>query len=315
MSGSPSPFNPLLVFLKGMAMGAADVVPGVSGGTIALVSGIYQRLLGSLSRADTHFVGLVLKARLVEAWRYVDAQFLLTLMAGILTSIVLLAGVIGWLLVNQALLVWSFFFGLIAASAVYLWRSVGEHTVITSVLMLLGIVIAVVIAMAKPAELEMTNVYLIFCGALAICAMILPGISGSFILLLLGAYSYVLGAVRALDITVLALFGVGCVVGLLLFSRLLNWLISHHHDRIMALLTGFLAGSLTLVWPWKIVTQWYTSSHGEAKPLVQHNVLPSTWELQYTEPANVAFCVLLMLCGACLLLAIELWAGGRQKSK
>ena len=303
----------LMIFLKGMAMGAADVVPGVSGGTIAFITGIYERLINAIRAVNLEWLGLLFRGQWQQCWQRIDGGFLLILLAGVGTSILSLAGLITWLLHNQPILIWAFFFGLIAASSIYIMRQVRGWNGITGVLLLLGVVVAVYIGMARPAEVEVTTGYLFLCGALAICAMILPGISGSFILVLLGAYSVVLGAVHDFQISLLLVFVAGCALGLLVFSHLLGWLLEHYHDPMLAALTGFLVGSLYLVWPWKEVLRYYTSSSGEQKPLEQVNVLPMEFARVTGQEPQLLISVLLAAFGVALVLGLErLSAPSRQ---
>jgi len=184
-------------------------------------------------------------------------------------------------------------------------RQMRAWDVVGILLLVIGIALAVAIGQLRPAEVIASNAYIFMAGAIAICAMILPGISGSFILLLLGVYSHVIGAVKALDVTTLLLFGSGCVIGLLTFVRLLTWLLDHYHQRVIALLAGFIAGSLYLVWPWKDVVSTYTDSHGIAKPLVQANLLPAKFELVTGQSSELIACVLLMLLGLVVVFALE----------
>ncbi len=303
----------LMIFLKGMAMGAADVVPGVSGGTIAFITGIYERLINAIRAVNFEWLGMLLRGQWQQCWQRVDGGFLLLLLAGIATSVLSLAGMISWLLHNQPILIWAFFFGLIAASSLYIMRQVGRWNWVAGLLLILGTAFALSIGMARPAEVEVTTAYLFMCGALAICAMILPGISGSFILVLLGAYSVVLQAVHNLDLPLLMVFVAGCGVGILLFSHILGWLLEHYHDPMLAALTGFLVGSLYLVWPWKEVLRYYSSSSGEQKPLEQINVLPMEFARVTGQDPQFLYSVLLAVFGVLLVLGLEkLSASGRK---
>jgi putative membrane protein len=304
----------LVIYLKGMAMGAADVVPGVSGGTIAFITGIYERLIDAIRAFDLDFLRLLMRGEWRQCWQRVDGGFLLALLAGIGTSIVMLAGLITWLLANEPVLVWAFFFGLIVASSIYIVRKIKQWNWIVGLLLLAGAAFAVAIGMARPAEVEVTSAYLFLCGSLAICAMILPGISGSFILVLLGAYSVVLQAVHQLDLPLLMLFMAGAAVGILVFSHVLGWLLHHYHDPMLAALTGFLIGSLYLIWPWKEVLRYYTSSSGMQKPLEQVNVLPQRFAEVSGQDPQVLACILLALGGIAVVLGLEKLSGlsGRQ---
>jgi putative membrane protein len=221
---------------------------------------------------------------------------------------------ITWLLANEPVLVWAFFFGLIVASSIYIVRKIKQWNWIVGLLLLAGAAFAVAIGMARPAEVEVTSAYLFLCGSLAICAMILPGISGSFILVLLGAYSVVLQAVHQLDLPLLMLFMAGAAVGILVFSHVLGWLLHHYHDPMLAALTGFLIGSLYLIWPWKEVLRYYTSSSGMQKPLEQVNVLPQRFAEVSGQDPQVLACILLALGGIAVVLGLEKLSGlsGRQ---
>ena len=241
----------LVLFLKGMAMGAADVVPGVSGGTIAFISGIYEELLRSIRACTPFALASLFRDGPRVFWQRINGTFLSVLFSGILFSIATLARLITYLLDEQPLLLWSFFFGLIVASVFFIWRQLVRKGVWEYSFLLLGLCTALAFAFAPPVQPEPTLFVVFGAGMLAICAMILPGISGSFILLLLGMYSVILGAVSSADFSLLSIFCLGCVAGLMAFSRLLSWLLSRFHGVTLSVLTGFLAGSLVMVWPWR----------------------------------------------------------------
>ncbi|GAA0316759.1 DUF368 domain-containing protein [Psychrobacter aestuarii] len=292
------------VYVKGIAMGAADIVPGVSGGTIALIAGIYERLIGALSRIGPHLWS-IFRAEggmrgIAAVWRHVDATFLLCLVLGIATSFATLAGIIKNLLDNQPLLIWSFFFGLVVATVVILLAEIKRWTLSRVALFGVGMVAAVVISTLPLLTTEPSLPYLFFAGAIAICAMILPGVSGSFILLLLGVYDTVLDAVHRLDIGIVATVMAGMVTGLLLFTRLLKWLLSHYYQGTLALLTGFIAGSLVKVWPWKVTT---------LATQAVHNVAP--WH--YPGGAQWPVTVGLIILGAVLVWLLSWW-GARHEA-
>ncbi|MGI9293032.1 MAG: DUF368 domain-containing protein, partial [Pseudomonadales bacterium] len=256
----------LHTYLIGLAMGAADVVPGVSGGTIAFISGIYQRLLDAIRAFSPGAVQLLMREGVPAFWCRVDGTFLLALLAGIITSVLLFARLITVALANYPTCVWAFFFGLILASSGFLARQVSWRA-ITGLLFLAGLLIALVIGELRPTQLDVQPVIIFGSGALAICAMILPGISGSFILLLLGMYSNVLQALHEFDLGFIAIFATGCGVGLLSFSHVLGFLLSRFHGQTLALLTGFLAGSLSMVWPWQQVISSYVKDDGRTVAL------------------------------------------------
>ncbi|WNO61951.1 DUF368 domain-containing protein [Rheinheimera sp. MMS21-TC3] len=258
--------------IKGMAMGAADVVPGVSGGTLAFILGIYQRLLAAISQFNLTAVRLLVRGQFKSLWQYVDGTFLLCLFSGILLSIFALAGVISYFLHYRPVPLWALFTGLILAALPQLCRSI-SWSKLRLLLCLLGVIFAVGISLLTPSELQPAIWMYFFAGAIAICAMILPGISGSFILLILGMYSHVLAAVTNLKVSVLALFIAGCIFGLLSFSRLLNWLLAKYHDASLAFLIGIVIGALYRIWPWqwqsKLYLPWtYPSATGDTDMLL-----------------------------------------------
>jgi putative membrane protein len=291
------------IFLRGMLMGAADVVPGVSGGTMAFITGIYDRLLGAISAVDLAWLRLLFRGRLRAAFEAVDGLFLLTLLAGIATSVATLAHLITWLLAQYPVLLWSFFFGLIAGSAVVLVRHVRGWTAPVATALLAGAAAAAAIALSPAVSLDGGMPGLFVAGFLAICAMILPGVSGSFILVLLGMYSTVLGAVSSFDVAALGVFAAGAASGLLLFARLLHWLLARYHQPCMALLTGFLAGSLLTVWPWKL-------PRGSAADAPLWPAAPWDYAAANGTDAVVLPAALLMLLGLALVWLIERRWGG-----
>ncbi len=293
------------VFLRGLMMGAADIVPGVSGGTVAFITGIYDTLLGSIRAVDLEFLGKLFKADISGAWQHVNGGFLLALLLGIGTSIFSLARIISWTLEHHPVPLWASFFGLILASALVLLRQVQNWSVPRVLCLLAGVALAVFIALSPVVTLEVGFAGVFLSGFLAICAMILPGISGSFILVLLGMYGTVLTAVKSLDLMFLAVFAVGAASGLICFSRLLYWLLHRFHQATMALLTGFLFGSLTVVWPWKRVLDWIEGSHGQLKPAQQVPVSPAEYFALTGQDPQVWYCVALMVVGFAAVWVID----------
>lgn len=295
---------PLLI-LRGCAMGAADVVPGVSGGTIAFITGIYEELIDSIKAVDLQAVKLLLKFKLAEFWKKINGNFLNSVIAGIGISIFSLAKLMTWLLENHPIYIWSFFFGLIIASSVLVAKEIKKWNIFTVISLILGAIIAYGITVMTPSETPDSWWFIILSGAIAICAMILPGISGAFILLLMGKYTYILGAVSAFNIGVLLLFAVGAVAGITSFSHLLSWLLKHHHTATVSLLTGFMVGSLNKVWPWKETLQTYTDSHGVEKALVESNISPVHFgELTGSDPL-LWQAILMCIAGFLLIWGIE----------
>lgn len=298
----------IILALKGCAMGMADVVPGVSGGTIAFISGIYEELLDSIRSVNATALKLLLKFRLAEFWRHINGRFLLPVLLGIAIAIFSLARLMTYLLVNHPIAIWSFFFGLIVASALLVARQIGRWDWRTVLAFVVGAVAAWWITVATPAETPNDWWFVMLSGAIAICAMILPGISGAFILLLLGKYQYIMHAVGEFNIPVIVVFVIGAVAGIISFSHLLSWLLKHWHDVTVAVLMGFMVGSLNKVWPWKETVETYLDSHGVAQPLVQTNIAPGTFEQLTGEPSLLVQAILLGIVGFLAIYGIELIA-------
>ncbi len=295
----------LFLYLKGVAMGSADVVPGVSGGTIALITGIYEELIRSIRSFDTTALSCLFKKNIKGAWEHVNGWFLLVLFAGIATAILSLSKIIIFLLLNHPQLVWSFFFGLIAASAIMVSKHIKIWTRYGVLSVIIGTVVGYSITVAIPVNTPETLWFVFLSGAIAICAMILPGISGSFILLLLGKYQYILTALKDIQLDVIMVFSAGAALGLISFSHLLNRMLEKFHDVTIAMLIGVMIGSLNKVWPWKIALETYIDRHEEVKPLVEQNVLPAL-----NDP-NLAYAAGLAITGFILVCLIEY--GGRKK--
>ncbi len=289
-------------------MGAADVVPGVSGGTIAFITGIYDTLLESIRRVNPALVGIWRKNGFKAAFNHINGFFLLSLFSGIICSILTLAKVISWLLATHPIPLWSFFFGLILVSVYHIVRQVKQRDLIRGIFTLLGFTAAYAITVLKPLEMDPTSVNVLLAGSIAICAMILPGISGSFILLLIGMYAPILGAAKSLQADILLIFACGCVIGLLCFSHLLSWLLKHHRDSTLMFLTGLMAGTLPKIWPWKETLSWRANSHGEQVPLLQHNLSPFEFETITSQPHQLLVAITMMLTGIGVVLALEKFA-------
>lgn len=243
--------NNLLTALKGFFMGAANVVPGVSGGTVALITGIYSEIieaLNSLMVADTWKA--LFKGRFKEFWQKIHGGFLLSLCIGIVVSVFSLAKLMEYTLANHPIQTWAFFFGLIIASAVIMFRDIKGWGIKEVIFTIIGIILGVVVCTLTPTTTPDSGWFIFICGAIAICTMILPGVSGSFILVILSKYDYIMSAISSLNVPVLLVFGVGCVVGILAFSKFLHWLLGRYEKQTMLVLLGFVLGSLIKVWPW-----------------------------------------------------------------
>jgi len=288
----------LILVVKGIFMGASDVIPGVSGGTMAFILGIYEDLIFAIKSFDSKFLRLLVTLHFKEALARTGWKFLLAVVLGIGIAIVSLARGLAWLLQNEPVLIWSFFFGLISASVFTVSRRVSHWSPSLLVSMAFGGLVAFWLVGLIPAKTPNAPWYLFLSGAIAICAMILPGISGAFILVLLGKYQYVLGALNNRDVFVLATVGAGACVGIVLFSRLLGWLFARHHDLIVSILTGFMLGSLRKIWPWK--ENILKLSHGNHEALGTYkNILPEHLDMR------TLWAIGLMVIGCMVVLLID----------
>lgn len=288
----------LRLFLTGFTMGSADVVPGVSGGTIAFLFGIYEQLIDSIKTVTSKTIKLALAGDIKGAWKSIPFGFLIPLFAGIFTAILTLAKGLEYLLETQPVAIWSFFFGLVVASIYLVSKRIKHWTTNLYLTTVLGSIGAYLLVGIVPTETAATPLMFLLSGAIAICAMILPGVSGSFLLILLGKYDQILSAVNQRDIVTLGLVAIGAVVGLALFSRLLSWLFKHHHDTTVAVLTGFMLGSLRKIWPWKETISTYIDSHGITQPLTQANIMP-------TNAQEIITSIVLAYIAALLIMALE----------
>ncbi|MBQ8839029.1 MAG: DUF368 domain-containing protein [Bacteroidales bacterium] len=239
-------------------MGAADVIPGVSGGTIAFIMGIYDEFVGSIASINAEAIKLLFSGRLREFWKHINGNFLLSLVLGILVSVVCLAGLMQYLLSSHPIQTWAFFFGLIVASSIFILRGISGWKLRDGLFLIFGIILGVVVCTLSPTQTPEGLWFIFLSGAIAICAMILPGISGSFILLILGKYQYIMGAISGLvsgedfgrNLAVLCVFAVGAAVGIIGFSKFLHWLLARYNKETLIVLAGFIIGSLVKVWPW-----------------------------------------------------------------
>ncbi len=293
------------VAARGILMGAADAVPGVSGGTIAFMTGIYEELIFSLKQCSGSAIKVLLKSGIKATWQHINGSFLLALFSGIVISILTLSRVVLYLLVNHPILLWSFFFGLILAAVWSVVRHIEKWEIGIIATFLIGTVSAFFITTISPTTIETSPFIVFLSGMIAICAMILPGISGSFILLLLGMYAPMLMAVKELQFMTLFIFAGGCATGLLSFSHVLSWMFKHYKTMTLALLGGFMLGSLNKVWPWKQTIETVIDRHGKEIPLVQNNILPHTFETLNTQPAYMWYAILLMLFGMGMVVMLE----------
>ncbi len=293
----------LLLIAKGVCMGSADVVPGVSGGTIAFISGIYEELIDSIKSIDSSSLKLLFTGKFKAFWAAINGNFLISLLAGILFSIVALVKLITYLLDNEPVLIWSFFFGLVLASSITVCQTIERKSIDRWIAFAIGTAAAYYITIATPAETPDSLWFIFLCGAIAICAMILPGISGSFILLLMGKYTFIMNTIKGImerenighNLLILGTFAAGALIGIVSFSNLLSWLLKKWKDITVALLGGFMFGSLNKIWPWKEVMETYVDSHGEIKPLVETNIAPGEQILPAVALAVAGFMLVILI--------------------
>lgn len=291
---------------RGFCMGSADVVPGVSGGTMAFILGIYEELIGSIRMAaQPEFLRALRSFRFREAFRIINLDFLLAVGLGIMAAILSFARAIEWLLENHPVYLWSFFFGLVLASVLTVARRITEWNPALWIALVAGAAFAYLLVGLVPLQTPDTWWFLALSGAIAICAMILPGISGAFVLVLLGKYQYILAALNDRDLATIAVFAAGAGIGIVTFAQFLGWLFRKYHDPTVALLTGLMLGSLRKVWPWKVDLEWVTSHEGEKIVTVQQNILPS-----WGGPFMLA--LVLMAVGLASVVLLDRWANRVQ---
>lgn len=303
-----------LNYLKGMAMGAADIVPGVSGGSIALIAGIYQELLDSINSFNLDNLRLLKSFQIKEFYTRLNGNFLLSLVLGILTSIFALSRVITYLMEVHPIPLWSFFSGLILVSAFLILKETKKWNLVIVVSIAIGTAFAWWVTNLPPTTTPDAPWFTFVAGSIAICAMILPGISGSFVLLILGQYERILQAVMDKDFFTLALFASGCLVGILSFSRVVAFLLRRFHAATIGLLSGFMLGSVNELWPWKLVTSWRTSSSGKQVPFLTENILPGEYLTQVGLAPQLGWAIGAFFFGIGLVLFIEWLANKLQQA-
>lgn len=308
-------FDYFIVALKGVAMGAADVVPGVSGGTIAIISGIYQQLIESIDHLGIDTIKVWRKKGFKKAWKFINGNFLLALFLGIALSIFSLAKIIKWLYVNETVLLWSFFFGLVLASIIYIGKQVTSWNITIIIAATVTSVISYFLTTIEPFTSPDSNLYLLFCGFIAIIAMILPGVSGAFILLILGAYDTALGIVNDLreSITTLdfelfkqtfikfLMFAIGATLGIKIFSKILNWMFKNYKNLTLSILIGFMIGSLNKIWPWKKTLSTRINSDGIEVPFLEQSISP----FNFQGDNKFLFAIILIITGFLTIIILE----------
>jgi putative membrane protein len=295
-----NPVDHLIITLKGMAMGIAELVPGVSAGTIAFVSGIYEEFISSINNVNLKTLRLWRKEGFQSFWKALNGNFLLALVLGMAISILAFTKLVRWLLENEPILIWSFFFGLVLASVIFVAKDIKRWNVANMLLLIGGAVIAYYLTQLPPSENANSLLYLFFSGALAVCAMILPGISGSFIMVLLGAYKTIIDALDEKDFKIIITVGLGILFGILSFARVLKWMFDHYKNITLSVLTGFILGSLNKIWPWKKVLETRTFGDKE-KIIAEQSVSPFSFE---GDP-QLIFAVIAAIAGFSLIFILE----------
>lgn len=311
------------LFLKGLAMGAADLVPGVSGGTVAFITGIYEELIHTIKSVDLSVFKSLFKDGIASTWKKLNGTFLAVLFSGIFVSLASLSKGIAFLLETYPLQLWGFFFGLIVASSIIISKFIKTWDLRAISMLVGGTAIAYFVTIMAPSQIPDGHVYTFLAGSVAICAMILPGVSGSFLLVMLGAYEKILGSMsgvidglKAMDTAIiiangstLLVFAFGCLLGLLAFSRFLSWMFKVAYSMTMAFLTGFMIGSLNKVWPWKETLETYIKHPGEENekiiPLIQQNVLPGNFTEITGDPAHMGMVITMAIVGFILIIGME----------
>jgi putative membrane protein len=294
-------FDYLIISFKGLAMGAADAVPGISGGTIAFISGIYEELIATISNIKPSLFKTLFKDGFPAFWKQANGNFVLSLMLGIVISYISFMKLAKYLLENHPVLIWAFFFGLIIASIYFVAKQITKWSLSVFIALFIGAAIAFYITMLPVMVNNDSLSFLFFAGAIAICAMILPGISGSYILIVMGAYKALGDAIHDIDVKKIAVFVLGAFLGLVSFSHVLKWLFKNYHNITLALLTGFIFGSMDKVWPWKKTLSWYTDSKGIKEPLLQKSVSPFAFE----QDNQFLLAITLMIVGFLTIFILE----------
>ena len=317
-------FSYLTIIFKGIAMGAADVVPGVSGGTIAFISGIYEELIESIDKINLGVFKVWKTDGFKTAWNSINGTFLVALFSGIAISILSLAKLIKWLLHNEPVLLWSFFFGLVLASILYIAKQIKNWSALVFVAIVLTSILSYYITLAEPFASPDSPYYLLFCGFIAIIAMILPGVSGAFILLILGAYQTAIDTINNLRDGLFtgnmelfkeafinfSLLALGAIVGIKVFSKLLNWMFKHKKNLTLAILTGFMIGSLNKIWPWKEVLSTRVNSEGIKVPLLEKSILPTNFD----GDSQLLMASVFIVIGFFTILLLERLGKGKNKA-
>lgn len=301
------------LFLKGMGMGAANVIPGVSGGTIALITGIFEKLIDSIKAFDLTALKLIFKGEFKAFSQHVNLFFLINVFAGVAVSIITIARIFGYLLEYYPAYIMSFFFGLILASIFFVGKTVSKWNISVIISFAIGTALAITVSLIKPAQENSSIIYLLVCGVVATCSMILPGLSGSFVLILLGNYQLVMiDAVNELNLKILFPVIIGAVIGLILFSNVLSWVFKKFRDQTISILTGFILGSLGIIWPWKTIIP-ATNAAGEIILKKGEQVIEGyIWYVPENFSKEVLLAILFMIIGIAVIWATETMASKKS---
>lgn len=286
-------------------MGIADAVPGVSGGTIAFITGIYEELLHSLNAIDRDAFRLLIRFRLAEFWKKINGNFLLTVLVGVITSLLVLVSVILNLIIHYPILISSFFFGVIFASVALVLKEIKAWGYKPIIAFIITAVVGYFITLLSPMDTTDTYWFVFICGALSICSMILPGISGAFILVLLGKYQFMINALVEINLSVIFIFATGGLIGLLGFARLITWVLDHYHHITVAVLAGFMLGSLNKVWPWRQGLEFATTRKGEQVAVFDKSILPWNFLSETGKDPQLFQAILMMALGVCIVIITE----------
>ncbi len=295
----------MLLYIKGITMGAADVVPGVSGGTVAFITGIYEELLGSVRAIDNEAIRLLIKLDFASFWKKINGNFLAVLVAGIATSLLSLSKLMMYLLQHHPISTRSFFFGLILISTPIVLREIRKWSVLVFLSLIIGVAVAYSITMLLPAQSSETLLFVFIAGAFVFCSMILPGISWAFILVMLGQYKSVSNALATFNVPVIFAFMAGCFVGIISFSRFLGWILDNYHSAAVALLAGFMLGSLNKVWPWREILEYVANSKGDQVPVFDKSILPWHYMAITGKDPQVFQAILWMALGVFIVVLLE----------
>lgn len=314
----------LMTGVKGACMGAADVIPGVSGGTIAFIMGIYDEFVGSIAKIDAEAMKMVFKGKFRDFWKHINGNFLLSIAIGIGVSVITLAGLMKTLLSEHPIQTWAFFFGLIVASSIFILKGISDWKIRDGAILLAGIALGAVVCTLTPTHTPDDMWFIFISGAIAICAMILPGISGSFILLILGKYYYIMNTITELtkginvghNLMIISIFMIGAIIGILSFSKFLRWLLARWNKETLLALAGFIIGSLVKVWPWSNTGEIIKSQNAKLAANFGDNPLPESFIDQFacSIDMQVTSAVIFASLGFILVIAVE-YANGLHKNK